>query len=192
MLTSRAAGLDVDRVTSGPRSAVLGDQGDVSLFELLQRFCQLGPGPVVEFGSRLLLETSPHCRPLFAQRADLRARGQETDGWPADPAIAAVLATPCPPRRGAKLAAADPQMAREFNIGRPDLVRSYDDGGLVDRHTVPYVLIASTCGIELAVAEQIVAARFAGVPFSTVDVVFSLAESATEQSSSPDSTAHRP
>jgi hypothetical protein len=99
-----------------------------------------------------------------------------TAGWPADPAIAAVLATRARRDEARRLAAADPQMARELNIGRPDLVRSYDDGGLVDLNTVPSVLIASTCGIEPAVAEQIVAARVAGVPFGTVDDVFSLAE----------------
>src|SRR5699024_9098088 len=31
----------------------------------------------------------------------------------------------------------DPMMARELRIGRPDLPRTYDDGGLVDLNTAP-------------------------------------------------------
>ena len=41
------------------------------------------------------------------------------------------------------LARSDPALARELRIGRPDVPREYDDGGLVDVNHVPdYILVA--------------------------------------------------
>lgn len=97
-------------------------------------------------------------------------------GWPADAAVAAVLAARGRRDGARRLAGADPQMARELHIGRPDLARTYDDGGLVDLNSAPPQVIAASCGINLVSATQIVDARIAGVPFATVDDVFSLAE----------------
>jgi hypothetical protein len=57
------------------------------------------------------------------------------------------------------LLAQDPAMARELGIGRPDLGRGYDDGGLVDLNSAPAAAIASVCGVHASVAEAIVAAR---------------------------------
>ena len=67
-------------------------------------------------------------------------------------------------------------MARELRIGRPDLPRTYDDGGLVDLNSAPAEAIANTCGIEIAVATLIVNARAAGITFTTIDDVFSFTE----------------
>jgi DNA uptake protein ComE-like DNA-binding protein len=67
-------------------------------------------------------------------------------------------------------------MARELRIGRPDLARTYDDGGLVDLNSAPPQVIAGVCGIDLTVAAQIAHARVPGAPFATVDDVFSLTE----------------
>lgn len=67
-------------------------------------------------------------------------------------------------------------MARELGIGRPDLPRTYDDGGLVDLNSPPAQAIAHTCGIDPAVATLIVEARSAGIMFTTVDDVFSFTE----------------
>ncbi|MCZ2826086.1 MULTISPECIES: restriction endonuclease [unclassified Modestobacter] len=53
----------------------------------------------------------------------------------------------------------DPAAARELGIGRPDLGRGYDDGGLVDLNTAPAVVIASVCGVDPVLADAIVAAR---------------------------------
>ncbi len=97
-------------------------------------------------------------------------------GWPPDPAVAAVLAARARRDNARRLAGADPQMARELRIGRPDLPRTYDDGGLVDLNSAPPQVIAGSCGIDLTVATSIADARIAGVPFSTVDDVFALAE----------------
>jgi hypothetical protein len=92
-----------------------------------------------------------------------------------DPAVAAVLAARARRDEARRLAAADPQMARELRIGRPDLPRTYDDGGLVDLNSAPAEAIANTCGIETAVAALIVNAR-AGIAFTTIDDVFSLTD----------------
>lgn len=42
-----------------------------------------------------------------------------------------------------KLARKDPALARELRIGRPDLPRQYDDGGLVDVNHVPAAVLVS-------------------------------------------------
>jgi hypothetical protein len=96
------------------------------------------------------------------------------NGPSADPAVAAVLAARNRRAEARALATGDPQMARELCIGRPDLPgRSYDDGGLVDLNSAPAQAIAGMCGIDLGTAGQIVHARTVGMPFVTVDDVFS-------------------
>lgn len=55
----------------------------------------------------------------------------------------------------------DPGLARELGIGRPDLGRGYDDGGLVDLNTASAALIASVSGIDREHADAVVAARSA-------------------------------
>jgi hypothetical protein len=57
------------------------------------------------------------------------------------------------------LRANDPAAARELGIGRPDLGRGYDDGGLVDLNTAPARVIASVCGVDPVLADAIVVAR---------------------------------
>ena len=57
--------------------------------------------------------------------------------------------------------AEDPALARSLGIGRPDLARGYDDGGLVDLNTASAPVIAQVCGLDAALAEAIVAAGLA-------------------------------
>jgi hypothetical protein len=57
------------------------------------------------------------------------------------------------------LRAEDPALARELGIGRPDLGRGYDDGGLVDLNSAPASVIGSVCGLHPGLAEAIVAER---------------------------------
>lgn len=52
-----------------------------------------------------------------------------------------------------------PALAAELRIGRPDLRRNYDDGGLVDINHVPAEMIAWELGIPCLVAEEIVVQR---------------------------------
>ncbi|MEU6415475.1 helix-hairpin-helix domain-containing protein [Microbispora sp. NPDC046933] len=58
-----------------------------------------------------------------------------------------------------ELAERDPVMARELRIGRPDLPRQYDDGGLVDVNRAPASVLANLPGLTPALADQIVRVR---------------------------------
>jgi len=93
-----------------------------------------------------------------------------------DPAVAAVLAARARRDEARRIVSRDPAMARELGIGRPDLRRAYDDGGLVDLNNAPARAIAGTCGIDLVHAEAITAARANGIHFVTVDDVFSVTD----------------
>ncbi|RBY91066.1 hypothetical protein [Blastococcus sp. TF02A-30] len=85
-------------------------------------------------GGRVVLA---HDDPVVARALEARSRRQETR----------------------RLLAREPALRRELGIGRPDLNRGYDDGGLIDLNTAPARVIATVCGIELPHAEAIVAGR---------------------------------
>jgi DNA uptake protein ComE-like DNA-binding protein len=58
-----------------------------------------------------------------------------------------------------EIAAKDPVLRSELRIGRPDLTRSYDDGGLVDVNQVPSWVLSSHLGLSPQEAAAVVAAR---------------------------------
>ncbi|WP_051393727.1 ComEA family DNA-binding protein [Glycomyces arizonensis] len=53
------------------------------------------------------------------------------------------------------MVAADPMLARRLAIGRPDLPRQFDDGGLVDLNHAPVHVLTSLPGVTEASARQI-------------------------------------
>ncbi|MFC4588874.1 helix-hairpin-helix domain-containing protein [Sphaerisporangium corydalis] len=53
----------------------------------------------------------------------------------------------------------DPALARELRIGRPDLPRQYDDGGLVDVNHASAEVIAGLPGMTAELARRVVEAR---------------------------------
>jgi hypothetical protein len=57
------------------------------------------------------------------------------------------------------LAATNPSLARDLRIGRPDLPREYDDGGLVDVNHVPAAALAGPLGLSAAEVNDVLAAR---------------------------------
>ena len=61
--------------------------------------------------------------------------------------------------RARELVQASQVLARELRIGRPDLPRDYDDGGLVDVNHVPGDLLASSLGLTPQEAAAVIAAR---------------------------------
>jgi hypothetical protein len=81
------------------------------------------------------------------------------------------------------LLARDPALAAELRIGRPDLPRTFDDGGLIDINQVPASVIAALPGFTSALAEHVVNVRglrgglltaddlvvFAGVPVDVLE-----------------------
>jgi hypothetical protein len=58
-----------------------------------------------------------------------------------------------------QIAELHPQLARELGIGRPDLDRDFDDGGLVDLNEAPAAVLASLPGVSMEQAALIVADR---------------------------------
>ncbi|MEU9481142.1 DUF4236 domain-containing protein [Streptomyces sp. NPDC048191] len=94
----------------------------------------------------------------------------------ADPVVAAHLAARARRDEARALAQSDPVLAQDLRIGRPDLPREYDDGGLIDLNSVPADAIATACSIEPSLAERIVAARQELGSFSSLDEVFVFAE----------------
>lgn len=79
-------------------------------------------------------------------------------------------------RESARETALDPAMAWELRIGRPDLARGFDDGGLVDvNHAPPHVLV-SLPGMTRELVERIVRARQEAGGFTSVEELSSLAQ----------------
>jgi hypothetical protein len=93
-----------------------------------------------------------------------------------DPAIAAVLAARNKRAKAREIVARDPMMAHELRIGRPDLARDYDDGGLVDLNNASAVAIARQCELKQPVAQEIVKARAAVGGFLDVEDVFGVVD----------------
>ena len=61
--------------------------------------------------------------------------------------------------RARAVVAQDPELARELGIGRPDLRRDYDDGGLVDVNHAPASALATLPGMTGDLAAKAVALR---------------------------------
>jgi hypothetical protein len=94
----------------------------------------------------------------------------------ADPVVAAHLAARARRDEARALAQSDPVLAHDLRIGRPDLPREYEDGGLIDLNSAPAHAIARACSIEPSLAERIVAVRQELGSFSSLDEVFVFAE----------------
>jgi len=67
------------------------------------------------------------------------------------------------------LAASDPGLARELGIGRPDLHRDYEDGGVVDVNHVPAGVISALPGMDTDLAATAVTLRRERGPFVSAD-----------------------
>jgi hypothetical protein len=65
-----------------------------------------------------------------------------------DPAVARALAARTRREEARRLAESDPALARELGIGRPDLRRGYNDGGLIHLNTAPAEVFAYVCGMS--------------------------------------------
>lgn len=68
-----------------------------------------------------------------------------------------------------RLVRADPRLALELGIGRPDLTRQFDDGGLVDVNHAPARSLCDALGLDLGTAERIVRTRSELGGFASVD-----------------------
>jgi DNA uptake protein ComE-like DNA-binding protein len=79
-------------------------------------------------------------------------------------------------RSAARDTARDPAMAWELRIGRPDLQRAFDDGGLVDVNHAPPSALASLPGMTPELVNRIVETRDKLSGFSSVEELSSLAQ----------------
>ncbi|MGW0469023.1 hypothetical protein ACWDX6_27760 [Streptomyces sp. NPDC003027] len=82
----------------------------------------------------------------------------------------------------------DPALARELRIGRPDLRRQFDDGGLVDVDHVPATILATLPGCTPELADRVVRVRdehhgftFVQEPEVYADLPEGLADELTER-----------
>ncbi|MEU5784966.1 BTAD domain-containing putative transcriptional regulator [Micromonospora lupini] len=62
-----------------------------------------------------------------------------------------------------------PAARQELHIGRPDMPRTFDDGGLVDVNAVPEATIAELPGITAEQARQVVVDRWLRGPFGSME-----------------------
>ncbi|MGY0007698.1 BTAD domain-containing putative transcriptional regulator, partial [Micromonospora sp. I033] len=62
-----------------------------------------------------------------------------------------------------------PAARQELRIGRPDLARAFDDGGLVDINAVTEQVIAGLPGMTVAQSRQVVVDRWARGPFGSME-----------------------
>ncbi len=72
-------------------------------------------------------------------------------------------------RESRHLVETNPKLAVELRVGRPDLPRRYDDGGLVDVNHAPASFLAQFPGVTPTTADQIVSVRDGIGGFESVD-----------------------
>jgi hypothetical protein len=80
-----------------------------------------------------------------------------------------------------ELARSDPALARELRIGRPDLPREYDDGGVIDINHVPAEVMASGLGLAPEEVAAVLEAREALGRFAGPDELSAYAELAPDR-----------
>jgi hypothetical protein len=76
-----------------------------------------------------------------------------------DPALRMALRRRERRRRAREIAASDPMLSAELGLGRPDRIRQFDDGGLIDINRVPSSVLAELPGFDQAMADRVVRAR---------------------------------
>jgi DNA uptake protein ComE-like DNA-binding protein len=72
-------------------------------------------------------------------------------------------------REARRIVELDPILANELHIGRADLGRDFDDGGLVDVNHVPLEILAGLPDVSETVARDIVSARDIITRFESID-----------------------
>jgi hypothetical protein len=74
-------------------------------------------------------------------------------------------------KQARRLVETDPALARDLHIGRPDLARDYDDGGLVDVNHVPAAVLAADLDLTPDEVTDVIAARDKLGKFTSADEV---------------------
>jgi hypothetical protein len=106
-------------------------------------------------------------RPDYGDRTRTRVgpAWQSAPGWAAprpsgvDPAISQAMGRRQRRAEARRILEGDPALARELRIGRPDLPRQFDDGGLIDVNHVPTTILATLPGFTPELAERVARTR---------------------------------
>lgn len=93
-----------------------------------------------------------------------------------DPAIAKSLDARKRRAEWAALSIKDPGLARDLMVGRPDLGRQYDDGGLVDVNHAPEAVLVSHLGFRVDQARKVIEVRDQVGRFESIDDLSVLAD----------------
>jgi DNA uptake protein ComE-like DNA-binding protein len=131
----------------------------------------------IGFGVNMLLGT---VHAAFVQRRLFRT----APAAPTDPAMAAAIARRQRRQQARQLLTDDPALAAELCIGRPDLPRQFDDGGLIDVNRVPVPVLAWLPGVGPDHAQQIADARERGSGLSCVEDLIVYADMPAEAAES--------
>jgi hypothetical protein len=99
----------------------------------------------------------------------------------ADPAIVAARWRVQRREEARGILADNPALAAELRIGRPDLPRQYDDGGLVDVNHVPAAVLATELSLPMITAAAIVRQRDGIGGFSSPEDLMVYADGLTPQ-----------
>ncbi|HSK56456.1 MAG TPA: hypothetical protein VK908_14460 [Jiangellales bacterium] len=106
----------------------------------------------------------PTAHALVVRRRVFEPRAQ-------DPALVAALRARERREEARAILARDVNLARELRIGRPDLARQFDDGGLVDVNHAPVPVFVQVLGLSEADAAQLTTTRERVGGFTTADEV---------------------
>jgi hypothetical protein len=93
--------------------------------------------------------------------------------WASHPQAVGLAPEPLRRSQARQLALEQPALAQSLRIGRPDLPREYDDGGLVDLNSVPAAWLAILPGVTRQQADAIVLSRTQYGRFRLVDELWS-------------------
>jgi len=89
-----------------------------------------------------------------------------------DPAIATASGRMARRRESRRIVEDNIALAAELRIGRPDLYRSYDDGGVVDVNHAPAEVLVSHLDMAPAVADEVIRVRDLRNGFDSADDMF--------------------
>jgi hypothetical protein len=111
---------------------------------------------------------------LFSQQLAAEAANTARE---AEPAIVTARAAIARRYEARLILQREPTLAEELRIGRPDLPRTYDDGGLIDVNHVPAEILVTALEMQPAVANEIVELRAGRSGFVSADDLLIACES---------------
>jgi hypothetical protein len=131
--------------------------GAVGPLEVVTSTAQVDSDAVLGFSQLGLVVTATAF--AFAVRERVFPAPVPMPALAAEPVVAAALAARQRREQARAITVRDLALARELSIGRPDLPRQFDDGGLVDINHVPVEILVDRLDLSPSEAGQVVDAR---------------------------------